>query len=1018
MQSKKEQDKWQFWVDRGGTFTDIVALRPDGRWLEHKLLSEDPEHYQDAAVAGMKVLMGLDNSEALDSQKIASVKMGTTLVTNALLERKGESVGFCVTQGFADLLVIGDQTRDDLFALEIKKPQPVYKQVIEVEERLGANGQVVLNLNEEKLINQLKKLREQGISTLAVALLHSYQYPEHELRVGRIAENLGFNNVVLSHQVAGLIKILPRAQTAVVDAYLSPLLKNYIKQLKNEIAGVDLKFMQSGGGLVSADNFHAKDAILSGPAGGVVGAVKSCEVINASQLISFDMGGTSTDVAHYAGEYERTNTAHIARTQLFVPMMDIHTVAAGGGSICQFDGQRFKVGPESAGANPGPACYRKNGPLTVTDCNVLLGRVQADFFPKVFGVDANQSLDRDIVVKKFKALQDQLLEQGINKSSEEIAEGFLEIAIDNMARAVKKVSVERGHDIARYTLCSFGGAGGQHACQIAKALDISQVIIPPFAGVLSAVGIGLANQSMLRTQTVNLKLTDFIDQNKKHFDSLLDEVNRECSFKKDESVVWFYRLGLRYQGSEAVHWLDLAHPDVMEKEFLLLHKRYYGFAQDKEIEVAELGVEIIAKNQVVLPGCDDVTSQVLSDEKKVKIYISGQWQERVVLQLNEICFDKKVTGPALIIDKTNTIFVDKGWCYSRVSSGHLILEKLAKKEKKRVLTGSVDPVQLEIFNNRFMSIAEQMGSVLKHTAQSVNIKERLDFSCALFDQSGNLVANAPHMPVHLGAMGVSVRAIAERFQTKMKQGDVFILNSPYHGGSHLPDITIITPVFSDKNQPVFYIANRGHHADIGGISPGSMPAESRSIFEEGIFIRGERIVDQGVFLEEEVRNKLLSGDYPCRLVDQNIADLKAQVAANQYGLKLLEAAINEYSETILAEYMRYIQRYSANKVLEKLSLQQPSVFETLLDDGAVIKVKIKPEKNHIIIDFSGTSDQRMTNMNAPEAVCRSAVLYVMRLFVNEDIPLNEGFFKTYPINSAKKELIITRIPSSRCCWKC
>ncbi len=998
---------WQFWIDRGGTFTDIVALSPEGEVVTHKLLSQAPEHYDDAALQGIRDVLGVDPGAKVPSAQLDSVKMGTTVATNALLERGGERTALVINKGFADALRIGYQNRPDIFARCIRLPDMLYERAIEIDCRVTAGGEVLKRIDRARAFADLRAARAAGIASVAIVLMHGYRYPMHEVELAELAREAGFSHIATSHQVSPLIKLIGRGDTTVVDAYVSPLLDRYISGVAREFADTRLFFMQSNGGLADAYRFRGKDSILSGPAGGVVGAVKTAAHAGFDRIIGFDMGGTSTDVSHYDGAFERTFENEVAGVRMRAPMMAIHTVAAGGGSILHFDGQRFRVGPDSAGANPGPACYRRGGPLTVTDCNVMLGKLNPDYFPSVFGPDADQPLDREIVVTKFAALATEVTAAtGRRIEPEQVAEGFLTIAIDNMANAIKKISIQRGRNSSNYTLCCFGGAGGQHACGVADALAMKRILIHPHAGVLSALGMGLADVTVMRERTLEVRLDrDTAPTVGAAFDGLVDaclsEIEQQGVSRDDARIA--RRVHLRYEGSDTALIVDHGPNREMIAAFEAAHLDRYGFispeksllvsmvsaeatggAGDARIPIAERGP--IAEGEAVI----DVTN----------LFTDGAHHEAVIAERRRMKPGTKIAGPAIIVEPHGTNVVEPGWSAALSAAGDLILERVGARAAGRDVSTSVDPIMLEIFNNLFMSIAEQMGTVLENTAHSVNIKERLDFSCALFNADGELIANAPHMPVHLGSMSESVKTIIRDERDGMQPGDVYALNAPYHGGTHIPDVTVITPVFDDDGHTVhFYLGSRGHHADIGGITPGSMPPRSTVIDEEGVLIENFRVVRGGSFAEREVRELFTSGRYPARNPEQNIADLKAQIAACEKGIQELRKVIAEYGLDIVNAYMRHVQENAERCVRRVLGVLKDGACTYPLDDGSRIHVEIRIDHDaeRATIDFTGTSRQHPGNFNAPLAVTKAAVLYVFRTLVDEDIPLNEGCMKPLDI---------------------
>ncbi|WP_431855463.1 hydantoinase B/oxoprolinase family protein [Azospirillum sp.] len=999
--------RWQFWIDRGGTFTDIVARRPDGAVLTHKLLSENPERYRDAAVQGIRDLLGLAPDEPIPAKRVEAVKMGTTVATNALLERKGEKTLLLITEGFADQLRIGYQARPHIFARRIVLPELLYDRVIEVPERLRADGQVIRPVELRPVRLALEQAYAEGFRACAVVLMHGYRFPDHERQVAALARSLGFTQVSVSHEVSPLMKIVGRGDTTVVDAYLSPILHRYVQQVAGELNGVRLMFMQSNGGLTDARFFHGKDAILSGPAGGVVGAVRTARMAGFDKVIGFDMGGTSTDVTHYAGEYERAFETVVAGVRMRAPMMHIHTVAAGGGSVCVFDGTRFRVGPESAGANPGPACYRRGGPLTVTDCNVMVGKLHPDFFPRVFGPNADQPLDAEVVRAKFTALAAEVRDKtGRDLSPEQVAEGFLTIAVDNMANAIKKISVQRGYDVTKYTLNGFGGAAGQHVCLVADALGMTRVFLHPHAGVLSAYGIGLADTVAIRERAVEARLdAALIPALSKALDALEAEGRAELARQGvEESRTAILRKALvKVEGSDTPLPVAFGPLEAMQAAFEAAHRQRYGFMMDgKPLVVEAVSVEAAGRTE----AADDAdlppppTSALPRRLGNLTVHTGGRSREAPVFDRDALMPGNRIFGPAVIRETIATTVIEPGWMAEVTRKNHLVLTRVEALPARTAIGTAADPVMLEVFNNLFMSIAEQMGFTLEKTAYSVNIKERLDFSCALFDAGGGLIANAPHMPVHLGSMGESVRAVIEGRKGAMTPGDVYMLNDPYHGGTHLPDITVITPVFDQKGEEVlFYVASRGHHADIGGATPGSMPPDSTTIDQEGVLIDNFLLVEGGAFREAEAVELLTSGPHPVRNVQQNLGDLKAQIAANEKGVQELRRVCGQFGLETVRAYMRHVQDNAEEQVRRAIGVLTDGRFALVLDNGAVIRVAIAIDHatRSARVDFTGTSAQLASNFNAPSAVCRAAVLYVFRTLVDDEIPMNEGCLKPIEI---------------------
>ena len=995
--------KWNFCIDRGGTFTDIVAKKPDGSIITHKLLSENREHYRDAAIHGIRKILGLKKDEKIPDI-IGSVKMGTTVATNALLERKGERAVLFITKGFRYALRIGYQNRPELFEKHIILPDLLYEEVIEIDERISADGEILKPLDEEKAFTDLKNTYEKGINSCAIVLLHGYRHHVHEDKIASMAASIGYTQISVSHKLSPLIKIVSRGDTTVVDAYVSPVLKGYINEVSSELQNpsVKLMFMQSNGGLIEGNFFSGKDAILSGPAGGIVGAVITSAMAGFNKIISFDMGGTSTDVALYNGQYERSFETIVAGVRMRAPMMKIHTVAAGGGSMLTFDGARLRTGPQSAGANPGPACYRMGGPLCVTDANVLLGNIQKDFFPEVFGPSGRESLDKDIVTEKFHLLTEEINSvTGIKKIPEEIAEGFVKIAVENMANAIKEISVQRGYDVTEYVLCCFGGAGGQHACKVADTLGMKQIFIHPMAGVLSAYGMGLADIRVIKEKSLesvlSFKSLSFIDR---ELQNLKDEALAEMRKQEVTEEKIYERLNLKYEGTDrplTVAYERTGTVDIIIRSFQDIHRQHYGFIMEKNLIVDSISVEAAGSMEKIE---DRLFSKTVITELPVAaaitdIYTEGTYHRTHVYDRTCLKPGMNIKGPAIIADSNATTVIEPGWKAEITERNHIILTRVVPRSNS-IASDSVDPVMLEIFNNLFMSVAEQMGVALCNTAYSVNIKERLDFSCAIFDNSGSLVANAPHIPVHLGSMGESVRTVIRERGNTMSAGDVYVLNNPYNGGTHLPDITVITPVFDDRREKIiFFIASRGHHADIGGITPGSMPPDSKTIEEEGILIDNFLLVHRGTFREKEFTDLLSFGPYPARNISQNIADIKAQIAANEKGFQEIKKMIAHYGLSAVQAYMKHVQDNAEASVRKVLNNLKDGEFSYEMDDGSIIHVKITIDKilKNAIIDFTGTSSQRPNNFNAPSSVCMAAILYVLRTLIDDEIPMNHGVLK-------------------------
>ncbi|KQP17853.1 hydantoinase B/oxoprolinase family protein [Pseudorhodoferax sp. Leaf267] len=989
--------RWQFWIDRGGTFTDVVGRRPDGTLVTHKLLSENPEHYADAAVAGIRHLLGLAPDAPITAALVDCVKMGTTVATNALLERKGEPTLLVTTNGFRDALRIAYQNRPRLFDRQIVLPELLYSAVVEADERVAADGEVLRPLDAAALRSELQAAFDRGLRSVAIVFMHGWRFTEHERAAARIAAEVGFTQVSTSHQTSPMMKLVSRGDTTVVDAYLSPILRRYVDQVASQMPGVRLFFMQSSGGLADAHAFQGKDAILSGPAGGIVGMARTAELGGHGKVIGFDMGGTSTDVSHYAGAFEREFETQVAGVRMRAPMMGIHTVAAGGGSILAFDGQRFRVGPQSAGANPGPASYRRGGPLAVTDANLLLGKIQPRHFPHVFGPAGNEALGLDVVRQQFDELATQT-----GRSAEQVAEGFIAIAVQQMANAIKKISVARGYDVTRYTLQCFGGAGGQHACLVADALGMEQVFVHPLAGVLSAYGMGLADQSVMREQALELPLQpDALPAVQAALQASAEAAGTELGRQQlgQGAMLVHRRVHVRYQGSDAALIVPFGTVPEIQAAFEAAYRQRFSFLmQGKALVVEAVSVEaVLAGDAPAEPLLPLGAPRPAPVHERVAMYCEGAWHDAALVVREDLRPGDTVDGPAVIAERNATTVLEPGWQARLTERDHLVLQRQIPRAVAYAAGTTADPVLLEVFNNLFMNIAEQMGLQLQNTAYSVNIKERLDFSCALFDGAGNLVANAPHMPVHLGSMGESIKAVIRDNRGRMQPGDVFALNDPYHGGTHLPDVTVITPVYlrEDDAAPLFYVGSRGHHADIGGSTPGSMPPFSTRIAEEGVQIVNFRLVERGRLREAELLELLGTGEFPARNPQQNLADLKAQIAANEKGVQELRKMVAQFGLDVVQAYMGHVQDNAEESVRRVITRLKDGAFTLPLDNGAQIQVAIRVNAaaRSAVIDFSGTSAQQTNNFNAPTAVCMAAVLYVFRTLVADDIPLNAGCLK-------------------------
>ncbi len=1015
---------WQFWIDRGGTFTDIVARHPDGRLSAHKFLSEHPERYRDAALFGMRRLLGLAADAVLPAEQVAAVKMGTTVATNALLERKGAKTLLVVTEGFGDVLRIGSQHRREIFARHIQKPAPLYQRVLEVRERVTADGTPLFPLDQDHARAALAEAHAAGYEAVAIALLHGYRFPEHEQQLGALAREVGFGQVSLSHAVTGLIRLVHRADTTVADAYLSPVLRRYVAQVQAATGSVPLLFMQSNGGLIAADAFQGKNSVLSGPAGGIVGAVATAEQAGFPRVITFDMGGTSTDVAHYNGRLERSYSREVAGIRLQAPMMDIHTVAAGGGSILHFDGLRFQVGPQSAGADPGPAAYGRGGPATVTDANLILGRLVSACFPKVFGPNGDQGLDRAAAEARFQALADAAAQAtGQPTDAVTVAEGCLRLAVANMADAVKKISLQQGRDVAEYALQCFGGAGGQLACRVAAELGMRTVLVHPFAGVLSAYGMGLADVRALESRTVEKPLTDALWP---ELEAVSDDlrVTTRAQLNPPAGLVPSYHitLNVKYAGSDEALTLAFDTPAAVQAAFADRHRSRYGFVMEgKDLVIAGLQVEARLTENSVAADLGTPSAFPESRPPEHHMWFNGKRHAVPVYDWAALTPGQTVDGPAVIVNPLTAVTVDRGW--RAQARDMLVIEHVAPHQNEYRATSdaalaAVDPVRLEIFNNLFMSIAEQMGFVLQNTSVSVNIKERLDFSCAVFDRGGNLIANAPHMPVHLGSMGESVQALirhAAALEVLFAPGDVYATNDPYNGGTHLPDITVISPVFDrDGTDVLFFVASRGHHADVGGKTPGSMPPFSRHIEEEGVLLDMVALVKDGVWCDDRIRALFLHGPYPARNPEQNLADLRAQAAANNKGVTELRLLVDRYGRDVVSAYMQHVQDYAETCVRRVIGVLQSGSFRYACDSGCVVNVQVTTDQANgtAVVDFKGTSPQQIDNFNAPAAVTKAAVLYVFRCLVEENIPLNAGCLKPLTIRIPEGSMLAPSYPAA------
>jgi 5-oxoprolinase (ATP-hydrolysing) len=1075
---RRASGAWEFWIDRGGTFTDVIGRRPDGSLVTRKLLSENPGAYRDAAVEGIRQLLGVPAGEAIPEARVGAVKMGTTVATNALLERKGERTLLLVTRGFRDALRIGYQARPKIFAKHIIKPDMLYERVVEVDERVRADGTVERALDLDAVRDALERARGDGIVAVAIVLMHAYRYSAHEQQIAVLARDIGFAQVSASHEVSPLIKLVGRGDTTVVDGYLSPILRRYVAQvagdLNPKISGTEipgakmpgaktsdarhpgaktsgaktsgaktsgaktsgaktsgarhkprLMFMMSSGGLTAAELFRGKDAILSGPAGGVVGMAETGRQAGFDKLIGFDMGGTSTDVSHFAGEYERTFETEVAGVRMRAPMMLIHTVAAGGGSVLHFDGARFRVGPDSAGADPGPKSYRRGGPLTVTDANVMAGKLMPDFFPRIFGPGQNEPLDRDAVRGAFAALTKEV---GGKQTPEQAADGFIKIAVENMANAIKKISVQRGYDVTRYALNCFGGAGGQHACLVADALGMTSVLIHPLSSLLSAYGMGLADIRSVRQQAIEAPFGETARG------KLAGAARRLARTAIDEvagqgvpvgTIKAHVRAHVRYAGTDTaliVPAFVIPAPrgrgmtlKAVKAGFERAHKARFGFVdRRKSLVVEAVSVEAVGGGAAFKETAQKMhRSKPPVPARRTRFFSGGKWHKASVFLREALTPGHRIKGPAIVIEPHQTVVVEDGWAAALTAKNHLVLRRIKKLVRARAVGTRADPIMLEVFNNLFMSIAEQMGVALQNTAYSVNIKERLDFSCAVFDGDGSLVANAPHMPVHLGSMDRAVETIIRENAGRIRPGDVYAINAPYNGGTHLPDITVCTPVF-DGRKILFWVASRGHHADVGGISPGSMSPNATTIAQEGVYIDNFKLVARGRFREKETYALLGGWPYPARNAVQNVNDLKAQIAANEKGAQELRKMVRHFSLPVVRAYMRHVQDNAAESVRRVIDRLRDSSFAVEMDQGTVIKVRITVDrkKREATVDFTGTSPQQPNNFNAPEPVTRAAVLYVFRVMVDDDIPMNAGCLRPIRIVIPKKSLLSPEFPAA------
>lgn len=1076
-------------IDRGGTFTDIYAE------IEHdnpskstyhvlKLLSKDPANYRDAPTEGIRRILSLatstnhDPSLPLDTSHIQSIRMGTTIATNALLERAGEPCALVTTTGFADILAIGNQSRPRLFDLSVRKQPPLCAMVVEAPERVVLSKPhstltVRHNLDEAALAVELRRVQDAGITSLAVALMHSYAFPDHEIRVHALAKTLGFQHVSLSSALTPMVKIVPRAFTATVDAYLTPHLRAYISDFKDAFddgfENIDVQFMRSDGGLCHIDAFCGYVAILSGPAGGVVGYARTSYGFerNAPEhqgdsplpVIGFDMGGTSTDVSRYSGRFEHVFETETAGVTIQAPQLDIHTVAAGGGSRLFYRCGIFFVGPESAGAHPGPVCYRKGGHLTVTDANLMLGRIQPPLFPHIFGKNADLPLDMDATREAFIELTVEInsYARAMNEpemTPEDVADGFIKVANEAMCRPIRQLTEGKGHDVRDHSLSCFGGAGGQHACAIAKSLGIRTVFVHKYSGVLSAYGIALADSVVDIQEPLDIFYSD-CDSRLKAFIVLKRLRTTACNSLKakgfqNKAIQSEQYLNLRYEGTDfgimvqcPKEMQDHVEEVNFENLFVTEYSREHGFhIPGRQIIIEDVRVRALGniskleegagklKEDVHLPTISlDGSGKVLKDVKDVKpAYVSkcyyleeGGWLKSEVWRIGDLPKGNTVLpGPCIIVDASagNTIVVDPG-CVARVASdGNVFINigqnlPVMKKSQDFATNTHVDHVKLSVYGHRFMGIAEQMGRTLQRTSISTNIKERLDFSCALFDETGGLVANAPHVPVHLGAMQDAVRYQIRTLGDNWREGEVLLSNHPVAGGTHLPDITIITPVYHE-GRVVFYVASRGHHADIGGKTPGSMPPFSKRLTEEGFAMKSMKLVRDGLFQELEISQHLQ--DSGCRCLTDVISDLRAQVAANQKGITLLSELIASQGLGVVQAYMHFIQKAAAQAVRQVLKdiaqkhgvgEDQKLKFVDYMDDGTAIKLSlsIDAKNGSAIFDFTESGGEVEGNTNAPKSITSSAVIYVLRCLVDLEIPLNQGCLDPITVKLPTKSIL-------------
>jgi 5-oxoprolinase (ATP-hydrolysing) len=1047
---------WKIWVDTGGTFTDCIAHAPDGVVKRLKVLSSgvlkgkiidwldpntlfvqlnwpvqsdifrdfyitvlpDPKnkfriasteidrsiiHLQDPVPPSIRkgALFEITSDEEVpvfaarlitqtgihQSFPVIEMKLGSTRGTNALLERKGAKVAFLVTEGFKDLLLIGTQQRRELFALQVVKEQPLYDSVIEVKERIAATGMVLKTLDENEILRVVSQVKNSGCDSIAIAFLNSYKNPVHENALKAIFIQNGFQFVSDSHSLSGLIKILQRAETSVANAYLDPIIHHYINRIQYGLPDAKLKIMTSAGGLVDARNFFPKDSLLSGPAGGVVGAAVSAKQSGIDQLISFDMGGTSTDVSLYDKHYSYRYESKVGSVRIFSPSLSIETIAAGGGSICDFDGHRLTVGPHSAGANPGPACYGSAGPLTITDVNLLLGRADSEYFSIPLYLDRSKEAIENLLIKIHQST-------GKRLKAETVLESLTVIANEKMAEAIKKVSVQQGHDPAQYTLLCFGGAGGQHACALAEILKIQQILIPYNAGLLSAFGIG--NARIERFEEVQLiQLFSEAEKELPHrFLKLFDKGVRQ--FVKDgveesQVVMLNQLLFLRFKGQESTIEVPFENGIGILPRFKKKYTSIYGhWLTDREVEIESIRALLGVKEKIGSKRKARIKSYYPVAVKQSRIFANGRWRKTGIYLWEQLKPGAVIKGNALVVSQNSTVVVNDHWEFHLDENNNALLRE--KRKPASAPKRQNQEAALELFSNRFTAVAQEMGALLQRTSFSVNIKERLDFSCAVMDAEGYLVVNAPHIPVHLGSMGVCVREVKK--VVPMREGDVIITNHPAFGGSHLPDVTLIKPIFY-KKKLVGYVANRAHHAEIGGKKPGSMPADASALEEEGVIIPPTYFVKKNKVQWHTVRTLFTKASYPTRLPEENMADLNGALASVNLGETALQDLCSKYGPQQVKFYMKALRGYAVNLLLATINDSKVKKYkaEEHLDDGSLLNVNISVSKQKLTIDFSGSAKVHPGNLNATKAIVQSVILYVLRVWVNKPIAMNEGLME-------------------------